>query len=264
MVSEIVDVNGAALHCQIDGPADGAPVVFSNSLGTDFRIWDAVVEDLAKTHRVLRYDKRGHGLSDDPNTDWTMGELVGDIAGVMDHFGMKAAAVVGLSVGGLIAQGLAAERPDLVRVMVLADTAARIGNDDMWNGRIAQVTTEGLGAMADGILERWFAPAFHKDKNFAMWRNMLVRTTDQGYARVSAAIRDTDLMVSTSRLTLPTLAIVGESDGATPPDLVRETAELIEGAGFEIIRGAGHLPCVEKPDVFIELLRGFLKDNAHG
>ncbi|MEJ6709861.1 MAG: 3-oxoadipate enol-lactonase [Amylibacter sp.] len=264
MVSRIVTTNAAALHCQIDGPADGPVVVFSNSLGTDFRIWDAVVADLAKDHRVLRYDKRGHGLSDDPDNGWAMGELVGDIAALMDHFGLKDAAIVGLSVGGLIAQGLAAERPDLVRLMVLADTAARIGNDDMWNDRIAQVNTDGLGAMADGILERWFAPDFHSDANFAMWRNMLVRTTDLGYARVSAAIRDTDLKVSTSRLTLPTMAIVGDRDGATPPDLVRETAELIDGALFEVIRGAGHLPCVEKPDVFTGLLRGFFTENGHG
>ena len=263
MVSRIVTTNGAALHCQIDGPADGPVIVFSNSLGTDFRIWDAVVADLAQNYRVLRYDKRGHGLSDDPDSGWAMGELVGDVAALMDHFGLKDAAFVGLSVGGLIAQGLAAERPDLVRLMVLADTAARIGNDDMWNDRIAQVNADGLGAMADGILERWFAPDFHSDANFAMWRNMLVRTTDQGYARVSAAIRDTDLKVSTSRLTLPTLAIVGDRDGATPPDLVRETAELIDGALFEVIRGAGHLPCVEKPDVFTALLRGFFNENGH-
>jgi 3-oxoadipate enol-lactonase len=264
MGSRIVTTHGTALHCQIEGPADAPAIVFSNSLGTDFRIWDAVVADLTENFRVLRYDKRGHGLSDDPDTGWTMHELVSDVADLMEYFGLQNAAVVGLSVGGLIAQGLAAERPDLVRLLVLADTAARIGNDDLWNNRIEQVTRDGLGSMADAILERWFAPNFHQDANFAMWHNMLVRTTDQGYARVSAAIRDTDLMVSTSRLTQPTLAVVGDRDGATPPDLVRETAELIAGARFEIIRGAGHLPCVEKPEEFGNLLRGFLKENAHG
>lgn len=264
MVSRIVKVNDAALHCQLEGPSDAPALVFSNSLGTDFRIWDAVVADLAQDYRILRYDKRGHGLSDDPDTGWSMGELVGDVAGLMDHFDLKGAAVVGLSVGGLIAQGLAAERPDLVRLMVLADTAARIGNEDLWNDRIAQVKSAGIGSMADAILERWFAPDFHADSNFAMWRNMLVRTSDQGYARVSAAIRDTDLVTSTSGLTLPTLALVGDRDGATPPDLVRETAELIVGSQFEIIRGAGHLPCVEKPQVFTRLLRDFLKSHPHG
>lgn len=264
MVSRIVKVNDAALHCQIEGPSDAPALVFSNSLGTDFRIWDAVVADLAQDYRILRYDKRGHGLSDDPDTGWSMGELVGDVAALMEHFGLKGAAVVGLSVGGLIAQGLAAERPDLVRLMVLADTAARIGNEDLWNDRIAQVKSAGIESMADAILERWFAPDFHADGNFAMWRNMLVRTSDQGYARVSAAIRDTDLVTSTSGLTLPTLAVVGDRDGATPPDLVRETADLVLGSQFEIIRGAGHLPCVEKPQVFTRLLRDFLKSHQHG
>jgi 3-oxoadipate enol-lactonase len=264
MSSRIVTTHGTALHCQIEGPANAPAIVFSNSLGTDFRIWDAVVADLAENFRVLRYDKRGHGLSDDPDTGWTMHELVLDVADLMEYFGLQNAAVVGLSVGGLIAQGLAAERPDLVRLLVLADTAARIGNDDLWNDRIEQVTRDGIGSMADAILERWFAPSFHQDANFSMWRNMLVRTTDQGYARVSAAIRDTDLMVSTSQLTQPTLAVVGDRDGATPPDLVRETAEIIAGARFEIIRGVGHLPCVEKPEEFCRLLHGFLKENAHG
>jgi 3-oxoadipate enol-lactonase len=263
MVSRIVEVNNTALHCQIEGPS-GAPVlVFSNSLGTDFRIWDAVVADMARDYRVLRYDKRGHGLSDDLDNGWSMDALVGDVAALMDHFGLSHGAFVGLSVGGLIAQGLAAERPDLVKVMVLADTAAKIGNDDLWNDRIAQVQAGGIISMADAILQRWFAPDFHADQNFPMWRNMLVRTTDQGYARVSAAIRDTDLVSSTARLTLPTLVIVGDRDGATPPDLVRETAELIEGSQFEIICGAGHLPCVEKPEVFVRLLREFLAKNGH-
>ena len=263
MVSQIVRVNGAALHCQLDGPVDGPVLVFSNSLGTDFRVWDGVVADLAKDYRILRYDKRGHGLSDDPDDGWAMEALVGDLAALLDHFGLTDVGVVGLSVGGLIAQGLAAERPDLVNAMVLADTAARIGNDDMWNDRISQVQSGGLASVADAILVRWFAPDFLDDPNFPMWRNMLSRTSDQGYARVCAAIRDTDLLVSTARLTLPLLAIVGDKDGSTPPDMVRETAELVAGARFEIIRNTGHLPCVEKPEIFTKLVREFLTDAGY-
>ncbi|MEM6619638.1 MAG: 3-oxoadipate enol-lactonase [Pseudomonadota bacterium] len=258
----VAHVNDAALHYRIDGPKNGAPVVFANSLGTDFRTWDQVVAALPE-YRVLRYDKRGHGLSNDPDTGWDMGHLVGDAAALMDALGFASAAFVGLSVGGLIAQGLAAERPDLVKLLVLCDTAARIGNDDMWNARIEAVTTGGISSIAPGILERWFAPDFFNSADFPMWRTMLVRTSNQGYARVSAAIRDTDLMESTSALRLPTLAVVGDCDGATPPDLVRETAALIPGARFEIIRGAGHLPCVEKPNAFAALLRDFLTGHGH-
>ena len=96
-----------------------------------------------------------------------------------------------------------------------------------------------------------------------MWRNMLVRQSDEGYARVSAAIRDTDLLESTARLQLSTLAVVGSEDGSTPPDLVRETAGLIPGSDFRIIRGAGHLPCVEKPQEFTALLTEFLRAQGH-
>ena len=264
MPSQIAQVNGVDLHYQLDGP-EGAPViVFSNSLGTDFRIWDQVVERLGGDYRTLRYDKRGHGLSDDPDTGWGMQELVRDLAGLMDHLGIRDAAVCGLSVGGMIAQGLAAERPDLVQVMILCDTAARIGNDDMWNDRIAQVEKGGIESISETMLQRWFTPTFHKHQDFAMWRNMLVRTSNQGYRRVCAALRDTDLITSTSGLILPTLVVVGDKDGSTPPDLVRETAELIIGSRFELIRGAGHLPCIEKPDVFTALLRDFLAENRFG
>ncbi|MEM7438744.1 MAG: 3-oxoadipate enol-lactonase [Pseudomonadota bacterium] len=257
----IAQVNGAALHYRLEGPEDGHPVVFANSLGTDFRTWDKVVAALPEA-RVLRYDKRGHGLSDDPDTGWAMGDLVADAAGLMDQFGLKGACFVGLSVGGLIAQGLAAERPDLVRLLVLCDTAARIGNDDMWNARIETVTQGGMAALAHGVLERWFTPAFFDDPNFPMWRNMLLRTSSQAYARVSAAIRDTDLLESTARLQLPTMAVVGANDGATPPDLVRETAGLITGSQFHVIKAAGHLPCVDQPEALITLLRGFLADHG--
>jgi len=263
MVSEIVTLSGVALHCKIEGPENAPIVVFSNSLGTDFRIWDGVVSDLTTDYRVLRYDKRGHGLSDDPNTDWSMGELVGDLAGLMDHFDLKNAAVVGLSVGGMIAQGLAAERPDLVSLLVLSDTGVRIGNDDMWNERIATVTAKGLEVLGDDIITRWFGPSFQSDQNIAMWRNMVKRASSQGYARVCGALRDTDLLTSTARLTLPSLAIVGDRDVLTPPDIVRETANLIAGSQFEIMRGCGHLPNVEKPVEFARLLRDFFAKNGY-
>lgn len=262
MSQGIANLGGVGIHYRLDGPRDGAPVVFANSLGTDFRTWDRVVAALPEC-RVLRYDKRGHGLSDDPDDGWNMQELVGDAGALMDHFDMRDACFVGLSVGGLIAQGLAAERPDLVRIMVLCDTAARIGNDAQWNDRIEAVRRGGIIALADGILERWFASAFFADESFAMWRNMLIRQSDEGYARVCAAIRDTDLLESTARLRLPTLAVVGSEDGATPPDLVRETAALIPGSDFRIIRGAGHLPCVEAPEALARLLREFLEAQGH-
>ncbi|MFT7390005.1 MAG: 3-oxoadipate enol-lactonase [Paracoccaceae bacterium] len=262
---QAIEIDGVHLHFSDEGPRDGAPVLLANSLGTDLRVWDAMIPHLPAGLRIIRFDKRGHGLSEAPPAPYGMDRLVGDAAALLDHLGVSGAAVVGLSIGGLIAQGLAAERPDLVRAMVLMDTAAKIGTDAMWDQRIAMVEAEGIAAMQAGILERWFSRRFRAERlgELAMWRSMLTRTTAAGYAGCCAAIRDCDLRDSTARLTLPTLAMAGDEDGSTPPDLVRETAALIVGARFELIRGAGHLPCVEQPETTGALIAGFLQEVGH-
>lgn len=261
---QTVKLNSVTLHVAETGPADGPALVFSNSLGTDFRIWDQVLPLLPQGLRVVRYDKRGHGLSDCPEAPWGMRDHVADLGGIMDTLGVSGAVICGLSVGGVIAQGLAAERPDLVSALILCDTGAKIGNPELWDGRIAAVEEGGIEAIADAVMERWFTRAFREgDATFPVWRNMLIRTPDAGYANTCAAIRDTDLIESTSRLRLPCLAICGAEDGATPPDLVRETAALIPGSRFELIRKAGHLPCIEQPDETARLIGGFLRGIAH-
>ncbi len=253
-------VNGVVLHHEMRGRGGAPAIVFSNSLGTDFRIWNEVVATLGDGYRTVLYDKRGHGLSEATPAPYALTDHVGDLAALLGHLRVERAVVVGLSVGGLIAQGLAATRPDLVEGLVLCDTAHKIGNDDLWNARIETVTTKGIGAMSDAIMERWFTPAYRSPGNadFVGYTNMLVRTTVDGYAGTCAALRDADLTESTRALRMPVLCIVGDQDGATPPDLVRSTAELIDGAQFEIIEDAGHIPCVEKPAETVALIRGFL------
>lgn len=258
-------INGVNLHYRLDGAGAGPVLVFSNSLGTDFRIWDAVVERLPGSLRVLRYDKRGHGLSDLPDDPaWGMGDHVADLTGLIEHLGIDAAVVCGLSVGGMIAQGIAAERPDLVKGMILCCTGAKIGSPEMWDERIETTMGPGIATMADGVMERWFTPAFRAgDPSFPLWRNMLCRTTPGGYAGTCRAIRDTDLRESTARLDVPCLGIAGDKDGATPPDLVRETAALVSGSRFELVCDAGHIPCVEQPEALTGLIAGFLKEVGH-
>jgi len=170
----------------------------------------------------------------------------------------------GLSVGGIIAQGLAAERPDLAAAIILCDTAAKIDTPDMWDERIAAVRQGGIAALTDAILERWFTAEFRtRAPDFPLWRNMLLRSPAEGYIGTCAAIRDTDLVESTSRLRLPCLAVAGSEDGSTPPDLVRETASLIPGSRFEVILGAGHIPGVERAETLGRLITGFLQDNGY-
>jgi len=257
-------LNGIRVHHDEGGDPDGSPLVFANSLGTDLRVWDALLPHLPPCHRVIRYDMRGHGLTDAPEGEYWMGDLVADAASLMDSLGIQGATFIGLSIGGVVAQGLAAERPDLVRALVLSNTAAKIGTPDIWAERIAAVRAGGVEALADGTMTRWFSPRFHAERadELAGWRNMLTRTPVAGYVGCCAALAETDLRESTARLTLPTLAVAGSEDGSTPPDLVRETAESIAGARFEIIRGAGHIPCVETPEALGALLTGFLEETG--
>ncbi len=261
----VITANGVRLHHAISGDPAGAPVVFANSLGTDLRVWDRVLALLPAGLRILRYDMRGHGLSDAPDGAYFMGDLVADAAALMEATGFRDAAFVGLSIGGVVAQGLAAERPDLVRVAVLSNTAAKIGTAETWRDRIATVRAEGIEAIADRVMQLWFTKPFHADRadELALWRHMLTRTPRAGYVGCCAAIAETDLRESTANLRQPVLALVGDADGSTPPDLVRETAESIVGARFEIIRGAGHIPCVEQPEATAALITRFLQETNH-
>ena len=254
-----MNANGVSLHYDDTG-GDKPAIVFSNSLGTDFRIWDKVAARLGDAHRIVRYDKRGHGLSEATPAPYSMSDHVDYVAALLDELRVKSAAVVGLSVGGVIAQGLAATRPDLVRALVLSNTAHKIGTNESWNSRIDTVTKNGIGSIADNVMKLWFTPAFRDPRNaeFVGCRNMLVRTALEGYVGTCAALRDADLTESTRALKVPTLCIVGDQDGSTPPDLVRSTADLIRGAEFHIVADAGHIPCIEQPDAVADLVRQFL------
>ena len=260
----MLEANGALLHYKVDGPENGAPLVFANSLGTDLRVWDAVIPYLPAGLRVIRYDKRGHGLSSCPPAPYKMGTLVGDAEQLLDHLGVKDCVFVGLSIGGLIAQGLAAKRLDLMRAMVLSNTAAKIGTRDMWQERIDAVAAKGITALAEPTMERWFSKGFQESPELQMWRNMLTRTPAEGYAACMSAISHTDMMTPTSGLRLPAMGIAGAEDGSTPPDMVRELMGLIPGAGFELIRKAGHLPCVEQPEIYAQHLERFFDSISHG
>lgn len=244
-----------------EGPAQGT-VVFSNSLGTELRLWDALLPLLPAGLRVIRYDKPGHGLSDLPATPVSIESLAEDAAALIEHCAPQGPVIfVGLSIGGLIGQQLAASRPELLSALVLSNTAAKIGTAESWTDRIAAVHRDGLAAMADAVLERWFAPAFRATPALAPWRNMLVRTPAEGYAAACGAIAAADLTARTATLALPVLVIAGSLDGATPPALVEATARLVPGARFAVIEGAGHLPPAEATAAFAALLTPFLEEK---
>ena len=260
---QIVDFGDVQINYREDGDPNGAPVVFANSLGTDYRLWDQILPLLPAGLRLIRYDKRGHGLSSCPPAPYSMGALVSDAERLLDHLKVRDCLFVGLSIGGMIAQGLAVKRIDQIRAMVLSNTGSKIGTADMWADRIAAVNTGGIEVLADSILERWFSKSFRATDELIAWRNMLTRQPVDGYTGCSAAISGTDFFTTTASLTLPTLGIAGSEDGSTPPDLVRETVELVKGSKFHLIRGAGHLPCVENPHEYAQVLTDFIKETGH-
>ncbi|WP_269932766.1 3-oxoadipate enol-lactonase [Aminobacter sp. HY435] len=258
---QFIDIGGVTLHYQlIGGPADKPVIVFANSLGTDFRIWRDVIVGLAGDFPIVTYDKRGHGLSDIGQAPYSMDDHVDDLAGLLDHLKVKKAIICGLSAGGLIAQGLYARRPDLVDGLILCDTAHKIGTEDSWNTRIAAVEANGIGSIADGVLKLWFTPEFHdkRQADLVGYRNMLTRQPLEGYAGTCAALRDADYTEAAKAIVVPTLVVVGDHDGSTPPALVRSMADLIPGSRFKIIDGAGHIPCVEQPTALTDLMRRFI------
>ncbi len=260
-----IERDAIALHAQVDGTddADAPTIMFANSLGTTLHLWDGIVPLLPPGLRIVRYDMRGHGLSDAPDAPYTMGQLISDAEAVCDALAVRNCMFVGLSVGGMVAQGLAVKRTDIMRAMVLSNTAAKIGNPQLWQDRIDVVLAKGLEPIADAVMQRWFGKAFYGTPAMARWRDMLVATPPQGYAGVCAAISGTDFYTPTSGLRLPTLGIAGSEDGATPPDLVRETVDLIPGSQFALMRRAGHLPCAEDPAAYAAILNQFLKDTGH-
>lgn len=268
---QFVQVNGVSLHHQIiGGPGNKPVIVFINSLGTDFRIWRDVIVRLAGNYPLLTYDKRGHGLSDIGQTPYSIDDHVDDLIGLLEHLKVSDAVVCGLSVGGLIAQGLYARRPDLVKALILCDTAHKIGTADMWAARIAAIDGSGLDGVVDGVMERWFTPAFREsDPSFPGYRNMMLRQPVEGYTGTCAAIRDADYTAAAGDIAVPTLCVVGDQDGATPPELVLSLAKRIPRARYEVIKDAGHIPCVEQPEMLTTIIEAFLApvisgEAAHG
>ncbi|MGY6632744.1 MAG: 3-oxoadipate enol-lactonase [Alkalilacustris sp.] len=257
----MIDIDDA-LGLHLSDRGEGRPVVLLHGLGGDHRLWDAIRPHLPAGLRLLACDLRGHGLSDCPPPPYGMGALVRDIEALLDRLEVVGATVVGCSLGGLVAQGLAIKRPDLVAAMVLSNTAARIGTAGVWHDRIEAVRTGGIAALSQPTMERWFPPAFRATPEARLWRHLLERTPRDGYMGCAAAIAGTDFHGPLQGLRLPVLGIAGAHDGSTPPDLVRETVALIPDADFALIRGAGHLPMVDRPADYGAVLAAFLARTA--
>jgi len=258
---KFVAANNITLCVKRDGSRHVQPIVFINSLGSDYRIWDDVLPLLPGTYDFIRYDLRGHGLSDCPQAPYSIRDHANDLADLLDALAIENPVLVGISVGGMIAIDYAAAHPGAVKALVLLDTFPKIGTEPMWNERINTLREHGMAHLTDQILSRWFAPSFAAANPTAYqgYSNMLSRMPVMGYTGTCEAIRDTDLTESARTIDCPALVLCGAEDGATPPDLVRGLVNILPNARYAEIANAGHLPCVENPATTAHEIHSFLK-----
>lgn len=255
--------DGCGLRVTVSGPEDGPALVLIHALGTSRAVWDDLLPLLPEGLRLVSFDLRGHGASDVSGGPYAMGTLVSDAEAVIDGLGLRDVVVLGLSIGGMVAQGLAVKRLDLVRAVILSNTAAKIGQPAQWAERIAAVEAGGMAAIAEATLARWFPRRDPAAPEVDRARALLLATPPAGYAGGCAAIAGSDFWTPTSGLRLPALGIAGADDGSTPPDLVRETVALIPGSKTVLIPRAGHLPCLDAPGPYAEAISGFLAGIGH-
>lgn len=255
----LVWLSDLRLNAELTGPETAPPLVLIHGLGLDLRLWDALLPRLPT--RTLRLDLRGHGRSDSPAPPYALGMLIRDAEQLLDHFGLREAVVLGAGEGGLIAQGLAVKRLDLVRALVLTGSATRFATPATWEARIRRLRTGGpdLDAECAALL----GPRWRASPVVAPLRAMLTDTRPEGWQGLAAAGATADLYQTTATLTLPTLVLAGADDRKTPPDMQRELADLIAGSDFRLLRGGSHLSMLAQTDLFAEALLGFLTRIGH-
>ncbi|QEL25029.1 3-oxoadipate enol-lactonase [Bosea sp. F3-2] len=255
--------SGARIYWKLEGADDKPALVLLNSIGTDLGLWDAAMLALLPSFRVLRLDTRGHGASDAPGGDYTLAQMAGDVAAVMDAAGIERAAVAGVSLGGMIAMELALSRPERVSALALICTSATMDRA-AWQDRVDKVRAGGTAAIADLAMQRFLSPAFAAGQPAVAEsvRRGLVAMAREGYAGAGAAIRDMDLIDRLPGLACPTLVVVGERDASTPFTGHGENlVATIPGAKLERL-DCGHLAPLEAPAALAGSLRAFLSPGA--
>ncbi|MBB3665823.1 MULTISPECIES: 3-oxoadipate enol-lactonase [Prauserella salsuginis group] len=246
------------VHSEVEGPADGDVVVLSGSIGSNLTMWQPQVEPLVRAgYRVVRYDQRGHGRTGVPDGDVTMADLGGDVVELLDGLGVDRAHFVGLSLGGMTGMWLGIHAPERLRSLVLCCTSAKLGTPESWaeRGRVAR--EQGMTAIADGSVERWFTPGWLAAHPQARreYHHMTAATPAAGYAACCHAIGTMDLLDGLPSIPVPTLVVAGADDPATPPDgHGRVIADAVPDARLEVVPDAAHLGNVEQPERFTELI----------
>jgi 3-oxoadipate enol-lactonase len=238
----------------LHGPEDAPALVLSGSLGTTRELWSRQVPPLAERFRVLTYDHSGHGASELPGQPCTVEALAQGLLGLLDELELERVSLCGVSLGAMVGMALALHVPDRVERLVLACTSAYLGPPEPWAERARVVRAEGMEAIADTVVGRWFTPALavHEPETPSRFRAMLVATPREGYARCCEAVGAWDAREWLSLIAAPVLVVAGEDDQATPLAHAGSLAAGIPGARLHVLRDAAHLANVERAEAFTE------------
>ena len=254
-----IDVDGCRLSFTVAGPDSASALLLLNALGTTSDLWTAQDPPFSHVLRVIRCDTRGHGGSDAPAGDYTLDRLGHDALAVLDAAGAPRAHVCGVSLGGLTALWLARHAPERVDRVVAANTGARVGTRELWRQRIRAAREEGMAALAEPTMQRWFTERFRRTNPDTVdrFRCMVSACPVAGYTGCCAALRDADLRDDLQRIAAPTLVVTGTQDEATPPSLGDVIREGVAGARG-VTLDAAHLANVEQPEAFNAAVIEFL------
>lgn len=252
------------MNYKIQGTPNSPVLIFSNSLGSEMMMWDELIPYLLPYFRVLQYDTRGHGGSkNNINEKGYTIELLGkDIINLMNELNIENAYYCGLSMGGLIGQYLGINYPNRFKKIVLSNTGAKIGNDERWNGRIETISKNGMQAIVDDTMERWFTEDFRKQnpEKVAETHAMFLRSDVQGYSNCCCAIRDADFRNQLQNLSVETLVITGDEDPVTNVEQAEFLVANIPNATLKVLH-ARHLAATELPQEYAEVLIDFFIDK---
>ncbi len=255
-------IRGREIHYKIEGDSSGPVVALSHSLGTDLTMWDPQVQVLEQNYRVLRYDTRGHGASDDPAGPYSLDGLAEDLLSLLEFLDIRRMHFVGLSMGGMIGQALALRAPYCLLSLSLCDTTSSIpaSAKPIWDERIRIVESQGMEPMVEPTIERWFTPPFRaaQTETVDRIRALLRVTSPRGYRGCCRAIAGLHLTERLKSIAARTLVVVGEQDPGTPVSVAREIQERIAGSRLEVIPSASHLCNIEQADAFNRILIEFL------
>lgn len=257
---DYIKANGVEMAYRFDGPPDAPVLVLSNSLMSTHRMWDPQMSDFASQFRVLRYDTRGHGATQTTPGPYSIDLLARDAEALIEALGLGPVHFLGLSMGGMIAQRLGVNRPDLVASLMLCDTACEMPTLEMWNARIAKAESAGTEGLLAGTIQRWFTPGFLARSPAAVgFVEGMIRDTDgPGYIGCASAVRDMSQRDILKNITQPTLVLVGADDPACTVAQAMVLHEHIAGSQYVVLEDAAHLANIEKPVEFNAAVLTFL------